>query len=96
MPSKAIGDCDYDLTLCCDASMQGYGCKLGEETAGSRWSSDDLEQHFTNINTREFLAVLYALQSFSAWFTGKVVMVGSDDSTAVSFVNEYGGMKSDV
>ena len=63
---------------------------------GSRWSSDDLEQHFTNINTLEFLAVLYTLQSFSARFTRKVVMVRSDNSTAVSYINEYGGIKSVV
>ena len=47
-----------------------------------------------HINALEMKAVYLAVQAFLPWITGKYVKIMSDSSTAVSYINNFGGVKS--
>ena len=76
-----------------DASATGWGGHLQHRTAGGSWSSDERLLH---INALELKAILFALQAFSHDLRGKHVKVFCDNTTAVTYVNEMGGVKSRV
>ena len=79
------------LTIFTDASMEGWGATLGETETGGRWSEQEAQQH---INVLELRAVLFALQSFCKEMTNTEILVRSDNTTAVSYLNRMGGTKA--
>ncbi|CAG2233745.1 unnamed protein product [Mytilus edulis] len=75
-----------------DASKLGWGAVLNEQKIGSRWSNDEKDNH---INCLELLAVYYALKSFKDDLnTVENVKILTDNTTAVSYINSMGGIKS--
>ena len=80
-----------DLILSCDASLQGWGGVTGDQKIGGRWTSDESEKH---INFLELLAIFYTLKAFCKIVENKHVKILSDNSTAVSYINNMGGSKS--
>ena len=91
-----IDKLEYDLEMFCDASREGYGCRLGHQTIGGRWSSEEIMTYDNNINALELLAIFYSLKSFDSILANKVILIRSDNTTAVCYVNEFGGQKSDI
>ena len=89
--SKAISHGNPNLTLTADASNVGWGAVCGNTSTGGLWS---LEEQGNHINYLELKAVLLGLQSPFALINGKHILVQSDNTTTVSYINAMGGIKS--
>ena len=74
-----------------DASKEGWGAHLGDITARGIWSVPESHLH---INFLELKAVLLALKRFQPLVQGKVVLVATDNTTVVAYINKEGGMRS--
>ena len=74
-----------------DASKEGWGAHLGDFTARGIWSVPESHLH---INFLELKAVLLALKRFQHLVQGKVVLVATDNTTIVAYINKEGGMRS--
>ena len=74
-----------------DASLCGWGAKLGNSKIGGRWNGSECEYH---INVLELLAIFYALKAFQEQLQTKHVKIFSDNTTAVSYIISMGGIKS--
>ena len=89
--SKAISHGNPNLTLTTDASKVGWGAVCGNTSTGGLWS---LEEQGNHINYLELKAVLLGLQSLCALINGKHILVQSDNTSTVSYINAMGGIKS--
>ena len=81
----------HALQLFTDASNEGWGAHLGDSTARGVWSAIESRLH---INFLELKAVLLALKSFEHLCRDQIVLVATDNTTVVSYINKQGGMKS--
>ncbi|WAR05308.1 hypothetical protein MAR_020677 [Mya arenaria] len=77
-----------------DASFPGYGGidLSSEKHTNGRWASE--EKHNKSINYLELLAIFYALQALYYDIQNTHIEIQSDNTTAVSFISEFGGMAS--
>lgn len=89
--SRPINIPAYTVMMATDASRLGWGAVLNGQATGGRWSEEELKRH---INELEILAILFGLQSFSSHLTQEHVRIQSDNVTAVSYINNLGGVKS--
>ena len=80
-----------DLTIFSDASRQGWGAHMGDSKISGTWTLTDRKLH---INCLEFKAVTLALQHWAPLLQGRQVMVATDNSTVVSYINKQGGTRS--
>ena len=80
----------HAVQLFTDASNEGWGAHLGDFTARGVWSSTESLLH---INYLELKAVLLALQQFEHLCRDQIVLVATDNTTVVSYINKQGGMK---
>ena len=74
-----------------DASKEGWGAHLGDFTTSGTWSVPESKLH---INFLELKAVLLALKRFQHLVQGKVVLIATDNTTVVAYINKEGGMRS--
>ena len=74
-----------------DASKEGWGAHLGDFTTSGTWSVPESHLH---INFLELKAVLLALKRFQHLVQGKVILVATDNTTVVAYINKEGGMRS--
>ena len=81
----------HALQLFTDASKEGWGAHLNDRTARGSWSLPESRLH---INYLELKAVLLALKEFTDLCTGQIVLVATDNTTVVSYINKEGGMRS--
>ena len=81
----------HALQLFTDASKEGWGAHLNDRTARGSWSLPESRLH---INYLELKAVLLALKEFTNLCTGQIVLVATDNTTVVSYINKEGGMRS--
>ena len=81
----------HALQIFTDASKEGWGAHLNELTARGSWSVPESKLH---INHLELKAVLLALKEFQDLCTNQIVLVATDNTTAVAYINKEGGMKS--
>ena len=80
------------VVLQTDASLLGWGAVMNDSKTGGRWNYDEKENH---INYLELLAVFYALKAFQCQLKKfNHVKILSDNTTAVSYINHMGGVKS--
>ena len=89
--SKPIRHGNPDLTLTTDASNVGWGAVCGDTSTGGFWS---LEEQIYHINFFELKAVLLGLKSLCDAFSEKHILVQSDNTTTVAYINAMGGIKS--
>ena len=68
-----------------------WGSRLGDFTASGTWSVPESQLH---INFVELNSVLLALKRFQHMVQGKFVLVATDNTTVVAYINEEGGMRS--
>ena len=80
-----------DLKIFTDASRQGWGAHMGDSKISGTWTLTDRKLH---INCLEFKAVTLALQHWAPLLQGRQVMVATDNSTVVSYINKQGGTRS--
>lgn len=80
----------YDLRLTTDASRTGWGSERDGVISRGNWS---LEERSYHINALELLAIQYGLLAL-AKVTNSNILVRSDSTTAISYINRYGGCRS--
>ena len=73
------------------ASKEGWGAHLNECTARGSWSVPESRLH---INYLELKAVFLALKEFQDLCVGKIVLLVTDNTTVVAYINKEGGMRS--
>ena len=78
------------LQLFTDASKEGWGAHLNERTARGTWSLPESKLH---INHLELKAVFLALKEFQDLCCNNIVLVATDNTTVVAYINKEGGMK---
>ena len=76
------------LLISSDASNLGWGAFLHPYHVSAVWSPQESRLH---INSLELLAVFLALQSFEDLIFGQSILIRSDNSTVVSYINRQGG-----
>ncbi|PFX17356.1 hypothetical protein AWC38_SpisGene18321 [Stylophora pistillata] len=91
--SKPIRHGNPDLSLTTDASKLGWGAVCGETSTGGFWSLEEQRYH---INFLELKAVLLGLKSLCGAFSEKHILVQTDNTTAVAYINAMGEAGIDV
>ena len=81
----------HALQIFTDASKEGWGAHLNEHTARGTWSLPESKLH---INYLELKAVFLALKEFQSLCSSNIVLVATDNTTVVSYINKEGGMRS--
>ena len=74
-----------------DASKEGWGAHFNEHTARGDWSLPERELHIIFL---ELKAVFLALRKFQSLCQSNVVLIATDNTTVVAYVNKEGGMRS--
>ena len=78
-----------------DASGQGWGATNLTSQTGGRWNAQELERAKSNeINYLETLAAGFGLKAFCSQIRNTHVLMRLDNSTAVAYLNNMGGVKS--
>ena len=78
------------LTLYTDSSLQGWGAFLGGKSVSGVWSLVQQQEH---INLLEMRAVLLALQHFKTLLVSKAVVLATDNTTVVAYLQNQGGTR---
>ena len=81
----------HALQIFTNTSKEGWGAHLDEHTARGQWSLPESKLH---INHLELKAVFLALKEFQTLVFNKTVLVATDNTTVVAYINKEGGMKS--
>ena len=81
----------HSITVETDASKTGWGAACQKLRAQGTWSCHLQKEH---INILEMLAVEQALFHFKTLIQGKQILVKSDNSTVVTYLNKEGGTRS--
>ena len=81
----------HALQIFTDASKEGWAAHLNEFIARGTWSLPESKLH---INYLELKAVFLALKEFQKLCMGKMVLVATDNTTVVAYINKEGGMRS--
>ncbi len=79
------------ITLATDASLTGWGAVMSGHPARGLWRGHHLAWH---INRLEMLAVFQALKYFLPDLRGHHVLVRTDNTAVVSYINHQGGLRS--
>ena len=94
-PGLVVGrkECTLCVTLYkfSDALNKGWGTHVGGATARGVWSEPESHLH---INILELKAVFLALKSFELLCRDQTVLVATDNTSVVSYINKQGGMRS--
>ena len=81
----------YSLVITTDASHVGWGAVSQGQSTGGHWTTEESNLH---INELELKAILFGLKSFFDNITARHIRIKSDNFTAVSYINNLGGVKS--
>ena len=79
-------------TMSTDASKIGWGCSFGKITTGGTWSVEESQRH---INWLETKAIAFAIQCFLSELKHKHVKILTDNTTAMSCLNQMGTSHSE-
>jgi hypothetical protein len=86
-----LGALGRRVTLATDASLTGWGAVMSGLPARGLWSGRHLTWH---INCLEMLAVFRALEHFLPGLRDHHVLVRTDNTAVVSYINHQGGLRS--
>ncbi|KAL0162075.1 hypothetical protein M9458_041471, partial [Cirrhinus mrigala] len=87
----ALGAPCRRVTLATDASLTGWGAVMSGHPARGLWSGHQLTWH---INCLEMLAVFQGLKHFLPDLRDRHVLVRTDNTAVVSYINHQGGLRS--
>ena len=73
------------------ASNEGWGTHLGDSTTRGVWSDIESRLH---INFLELKAVFLAVKSFEHLWRDQIVLIATDNTTVVSYINKEGSIRS--
>ena len=79
------------MTVTTDASKTGWGAVCCGRPARGTWGTASRRLH---INVLELLAVFCALKEFLPLFGGEHLLVRTDNTTVVAYINRQGGTRS--
>ena len=82
---------DHSIQLFTDASNEGWGAHLDQNSTKGLWSDHEKRLH---INALELEAVSLALRNFKDQCQNQTVLVATDNSTVVAYINKQGGTHS--
>ena len=82
---------DHRIQLFTDPSNEGWGAHLDQNSTKGLWSDWEKRLH---INILELKAVSLALRSFKDQCQNQTVLVATDNSTVVAYINKQGGTHS--
>ena len=82
---------DHSIQLFTDASNEGWGAHLDQNSTKGLWSDREKRLH---INVLELKAVSLALRDFKDQCQNQTVLVAMDNSTVVAYINKQGGTHS--
>ena len=82
---------EHEKLMFTDASNAGWGAHLGQNSTGGVWSFTEKHLH---INLLELKAVLLALRYFRSDCRNNQVLIASDNTSVVSYINKQGGTRS--
>ena len=91
LPGQPLHPLKHALQIFTDTSKEGWGAHLNERTARGTWSLPESKLH---INHLELKAVFLALKEFQDLCSNNIVLVATDNTTAVACINKEEGMKS--
>ena len=91
MPGVPLLPPTADLTLFTDSSNIGYGASLNNMHFAGKWTPEQAAMH---INCLEMLCVKLSLVYFREHVRHKVVLVASDNSSVVCYINKQSGTHS--
>ena len=74
-----------------DASLSGWGATHEGRAARGVWCGDIRSAH---INYLELMAVMLALQHFERFVSGCHVLIRTDNTTTMCYINKQGGLRS--
>ena len=78
----------HALQIFTDASKEGWGAHLDEHTVRGTLSLPESKLH---INHLELKAVFLALKEFRTLVLNKTVLIATDNTTVVAYINKEGG-----
>lgn len=79
---------NVDVQLTTDASSDGWGAVVNDQSASGLWNSRIAH---CSSNERELLAIHMAILSFEQQLRGKTVQVLTDNISACAYINNLGG-----
>ena len=79
---------DHSIQLFTDASNEGWGSHLDQNFTKGLWSDREKRLH---INVLELKVVSLALRDFKDQCQNQTVLVATDNSTVVAYINKQGG-----
>ena len=82
---------DHSIQLFTDASNEGWGAHLDQNSTKGLWSDREKRLH---INVLELKAVSLALRDFKDQCQNQTVLVATDNLTVVAYINKQGGTHS--
>ena len=82
---------DHSIQLFTDALNEGWGAHLDQSSIKGLWSEQEKRLH---INVLELRAVSLALRQFKDQCQNQTVLVATDNSTVVAYINKQGGTHS--
>ena len=82
---------DHSIQLFTDTSHEGWCAHLEQTSTKGLWSDREKRLH---INVLELKAVSLALRSFKDQCQNQAVLVATDNSTVVAYINKQGGTHS--
>ena len=88
LPGQPLHPLEHALQIFTNASKEGWGAHLDEHTARGTWSLPESKLH---INHLELKAVFLALKEFRTLVLNKTVLIATDNTTVVAYINKEGG-----
>ena len=82
---------DHSIQLFTDASNDGWGALSDQSSSKGLWSKQEKRLH---INVLELKAVSLAIRQFKDQCQNQTVLVATDNSTVVAYINKQGGTHS--
>ena len=82
---------DHSIKPFTDASNEGWGAHLEQTSTKGLWSDRKKRLH---INVLELKMIFLALQRFKDQCQNQIVLVATDNSTVVTYMNKQGGTHS--
>ena len=80
-----------EICVITDASLLGWGAVCQNSKIGGRCTENERQKH---INELELMAILFALKSFRMLITNKHVKFLTENTTAVFYITNMGGIQS--
>jgi hypothetical protein len=79
------------VTMTTDASLKAWGAHAQGMTVQGKWTKHQSSLH---INVLELMAVQKGLLAFLSFLKNKSILVQTDNSTVISYINKAGGTQS--